>query len=42
MTSGLKVAVLGAAGFVGGELLRLLAVHPRGRKLAGLFRKSGW
>ena len=29
MTAGRRVAVLGAGGFVGGELLRLVALHPR-------------
>jgi len=32
---GLKVAVLGAAGYVGGELLRLLSAHPEVAELRG-------
>ena len=35
---GLRVAVAGAAGYVGGELLRLLAGHPRVASLAAFSR----
>ncbi len=37
----LRVAVAGAAGYVGGELLRLLAGHPRVASLAAFSRSRG-
>ena len=37
---GLRVGIAGAAGFVGGELLRLLAAHPRVGTLRALSRSA--
>ncbi len=41
MAEGMKVAVLGAAGFVGGELLRLLGAHPAVESLRAFSASHG-